>query len=291
MAKKSEEIKKAKDTEVKVVKERVVEKRGHGLIIFFLLIIIAILSVYICYEKGLLEVKPKEKSVSKTKVVEKQKEKDVEEEQIEVLEVVSNDVTHLFNTLTTGVGEYCGIWNYFQEEKVTTSDIPNELATSIALNALYENGIAIDRKGTTFTKKQLNSQIKEIFGQDYEYENEDIDICPTYTYDEENETYTTNEGKCKNTCTIPNKAKIVKAYKKGNDIEIYARVLFAEKNESFPAIYYKDFNKTSPLETEKSKVIDYNIDDETYAKGSLYKLTFTNENGNYIFVSSEFVPN
>ena len=67
MAKKSEEIKKAKDAEVKVVKERVIEKRGHGLIIFFLLIIIAILSVYICYEKGLLEVKPKEKSESSRK--------------------------------------------------------------------------------------------------------------------------------------------------------------------------------------------------------------------------------
>ena len=45
MAKKSEEIKKEKDAEVKVVNERVVEKRGHGLIIFFLLDFYYILSL------------------------------------------------------------------------------------------------------------------------------------------------------------------------------------------------------------------------------------------------------
>ncbi len=298
MARKSETTKKSnnqkskEEPKVEVIKEKVIEKKkSSGMVIFLLLVIIAILGVYICYQEGLLEIKPEEKVVNKTENKKEEVEKQEPVEEIEVLEVVDNDVRHLFETLTTGLGEYCGIWNYFTEEKVTPQDIPNNLATSIALNSLYKNGIAIDRKGTTFTDTQLNSKIKEIFGSNYEYENEDIDICPTYTYDEENHTYTTGDKTCSGICTVPNKAKIVKAYKKGDTIEIYVRVLFSNVGEQIPTTYYKDFNKTEPIEVEKTSPLDYNISDETYKEGSLYKMTFTSEQGNYIFTSSEAVTN
>ncbi len=261
-------------------------KKGcSGIIIFILLIIIVILSLYICYEKGLLGTK-EEKNVVTVKQKTK-KEKTNSKEDWEVLEVVSNDVTHLFSTLTTGKGIPCGIWDYFTDEEVTSEDISNTLASSIALNSLYNNGIAIDRKNTTFTSKQLNSEIKKIFGKDYEYENENIDLCPTYEYDSENKIYTVGKEKCINTCNTPNQAKIVKAYKTSDELIIYVRVLFTNLNEEIPTIFYKDFNKTEPLEMENLKTNNYYISDDLYEKGALYKMTFTLEDGNYIFVSSQ----
>ena len=76
-------------------------------------------------------------------------------------------------------------------------------------------------------------------------------------------------------------------YKKGNNIELYVRVLFTSLGDTVPTVYYKDVNKTQPLEVDKANVVDYNISDETYALGSLYKMTFTLENGHYIFSSSK----
>ncbi len=290
--KKKEETKKTKEPKVEVVREKIIEKKKSSkMVIFLLLVIIAILGVYICYKEGLLDVKPEEKVVNKTENKEEKVEKEEPVEEIEVLEVVSNDVKHLYETLTTGLGEYCGVWNYFTEKKVTAADIPNNLATAIALNSLYKNGIAIDRTGTTFTSDQLNAKIKEIFGQNYNYENTNIDICPTYTYNEETHIYTTGNGICSGACPTPNKAKIVKAYKQNDKLEIYVRVLFSNLTEQVPNIYYKDFNKTQPIEVNKTSPVEYQIDDDTFKEGSLYKMTFTNEFGNYIFTSSEAVTN
>lgn len=264
------------------------KSNSHGLIIFFLLLIAICLGLYICYYKGLLDIKP-ENSITTTQ--NRTKAKNKEEKKIEILEVTSNDVRHLFNTITSGLGESCGIWNYFTDVKVTSSDISNELASAIALKSLYNNGIAIDRKSTVFTENQLDTEIKKIFGSSYEYTHKDIDICPGYTYDSNTKTYTPGSGECGGVCNVPNVAKIVKAYKEKNDIVIYVRVLFSDLNNSVPTVFYKDVNKTRPVSTEQAKATNYNISDETFAEGSLYKMAFTLENGNYVFKYSEPTTN
>lgn len=299
MAKKKEnedQIKETKSTKAKETKTKEVKKepevvivnknKGHGLLIFLLLLIIIALALYICYDKGLIGEKDSE-IISTVKNDDKDESEVKETEKTEVLEVVSNDVKHLFNTLTSGTGQYCGIWNYFSDKKVTTEDISNDLAASIVLNSLYNNGMAINRKATVFTKDQMDAEMRKIFGKDYQYTHKDIDICPSYKYDEKEQTYTVGDGQCSGACGAPNKAKIVKALKKNDKIEIYVRVLFSSLNDSVSTVYYKDVNKTQPINVEKAGVVDYYISDETYAEGSLYKMTFNLEDGNYIFAYSE----
>lgn len=278
---KKEETK--KDQDIVIVNKT----KSHGLLIFFLLFIILGLVLYICYDKGLIGENVED--IIKTVETNDEEKTSTEEEknEAEVLEVVSNDVRHLFNTLTTGTGQYCGVWNYFTDKKVTASDISNDLASAIVLNSLYNNGMAINRKATIFTKNQMATEIRKIFGKDYSYEHKDIDICPSYKYDTTTETYTVGDGQCNGACGAPNKAKIVKAIKENDNIEIYVRVLFSSLNDSVSTVYYKDVNKTQPVSVEKAGVVDYSISDETFSEGSLYKMIFTLEDGNYIFTSSE----
>ena len=100
---------------------------------------------------------------------------------------------------------------------------------------------------------------------------------------------------CGGTCGPRDYVKIVKATKTDSKIELNIRVLFRGDEEfknaggySYPK-YYKDSKKTIEVDLTR----DYeNIPLETsenYQKGSLYKMIFTNEDGNYVFTSSELV--
>ena len=86
-----------------------------------------------------------------------------------------------------------------------------------------------------------------------------------------------------------NLKKVVRALKNDQTIELYVRVLFAGGVDTTD--YYKDYNKTQKvegLEMDSNNLFPIESDNNV-AKGSLYKLTFENEDGNYVFVSSELV--
>lgn len=255
-------------------------KKGVGLLIIIgaLLIVVMGLGGYILYDK-----------FGETKETENTEEKKEEkkEEKVENLEVTSKEVTDLFDSITHGVTEYCGVDNYFVDKKVTINDIENGLASSIVLYNLYQSGVKYG-EGTTITKKQVEDTIIKLFGKNYKYTYGNIRNCPSYTYDAEKEVFTAGPSGCGGTCGPHNMKKVVKATKSDSKIELYVRMLFIGEYTNDQQIkYYSDYKKTKEANLEKDKDgIPYETD-ANYQKGSLYKMTFTKEDNNYVFTSSE----
>lgn len=260
-------------------------KKGAGFIIIISALVVIILGLggYILYDK-VFATKNSTDQVEETK-----KEEEKKEEKVENLEVTSKEVTDLFDSITHGVTEYCGVDNYFADKKVTTNDIDNGLASSIVLYNLYQSGVKYG-EGTTITKKQVEDSITKLFGKNYKYTYGNIRNCPSYTYDVEKEVFTAGPSGCGGTCGPHNMKKVVKATKSDSKIELYVRILFIGEYTNDQKIkYYSDYKKTKEADLEKDKDgIPYETD-ANYQKGSLYKMTFTKEDNNYVFTSSELV--
>lgn len=251
---------------------------GFLIIIVALLVVIFGLGGYIMYDKFFNDNESNETTEKKEKK---------KEEKEEALDVTSKEVTDLIDSITRGNSEYCGVYNYFTDKKVTVNDIDNGLASSIMLYNLHQSGVKFD-EGSTFTKKQVEDIIVKLFGKNYKYTYGNIRNCPSFTYDEAKEIYTAGPSGCGGTCGPHNMRKVVKATKSDSKIELYVRMLFIGEYTNDQQIkYYSDYKKIKEADLEKDNDgIPYETD-ANYQKGSLYKMTFTKEDNNYVFTSSE----
>lgn len=250
---------------------------GFLIIVVALLVVIIGLGGYVLYDKILSED-------SKISTEEKVKKEEKKEEKEVALDVTSKEVTDLFNSITSGWNKYCGVDNYFADKKVTVDDIDNDLASSIMLYNLIESGVK-HAEGSTFTKKQVEDIIVKLFGKKYKYTYKTINSCPSFTYDEAKELYTAGPSGCGGICGPHNMKKVVKATKTDSKIELYVRVLFVGSGENIK--YYNDYKTTKEVSVETNENGFALENDANYQKGSLYKMTFTKEDNNYVFTSSE----
>lgn len=269
-------------------------RKNKNLIMLVVILILALIMTtgYIIYDKLIVEGETEEKNddnkVNTTK-------EDIPEKLIEV-DVNSTEIQNLFSNISHGLNSYCGVNYYYQDKKILASDLSNDLVFDIVLSQLYN-----DRKtqgelypfsqiGDGFTANELDAKIKSTFGKNYSFTHRTINSCPVFEYDSVNQKYVINSSPgCGGTCGAANLKKIVKALKNNQTIELYVRVLFAGGVDSID--YYKDYNKTQKvegLEMDSNNLFPIESDNNV-AKGSLYKLTFENEDGNYVFVSSELV--
>lgn len=214
---------------------------------------------------------------------------------VENLDVTDSQVSNLIATLSRANTYYCGVWDYYTAGKYTTSDISNDLAFAITMSNLYADGVKLD-EGTEVSKEQFSKKLASIFGKDYEYEYVDRRGCPSYTYDSSKEAYIQGIAACGGTCGPTNMKRIVKAIKTDSTMEIYVRVLFIDDYTNAIKVngqeflkYYKDAAKSQELDLDRDYENFPYETDSNYNKGSLYKFTFNNEDGNYVFVSSELV--
>lgn len=151
------------------------------------------------------------------------------------------------------------------------------------MNVYDTNSQNMDNRGKNFTEDQLNEKIKEIFGKNYKFEHKNYPSCPAWNYNAINKTYEYSGDGCGGSCGQISLRQVVKAIKTDNTIETYVRVLFVNVDK-----YYKDYNKTIEV-TDLEKAGDGTVKESAnnLAKGSLYKVIFTNEDGHYVFTSSE----
>lgn len=207
-------------------------------------------------------------------------------EQSVALDVTSDEVTNLFKSLDRGLGMYCGNFLYFTDKKFDASQFTNVEVYQIAV---YNMGVyALDGNGQNFTAAQLDEKIHAIFGAGYQFTHQSYRTCPLWNYNSGTQTYEYQGAECGGTCGPISLKKVVKATKTGSTIEAYVRVVFSPKQTDINLVYYKDYQRTIPLNGLELDAQNYAIESDTnIAKGSLYKVTFTNENGNYVFVSSE----
>ena len=269
-------------------------KKNKGLIMLVVILVLALIMTtgYIVYDKfiagGEVEEKNDDNKVNTIK-------EDISEQLVDV-DVNSTEIQDLFSNISHGLNSYCGINYYYQDKKIFAGDLSNDLVFDIVLLQLYNDRKAqgelypFSQIGDGFTVNELDEKITSTFGKNYSFTHRTINSCPVFEYDSVNQKYVINSSPgCGGTCGAMNLKKVVRALKNDQTIELYVRVLFAGGVDTTD--YYKDYNKTQKVEgLEMDSNNFFPIEsDNNVAKGSLYKLTFENEDGNYVFVSSELV--
>ncbi len=269
-------------------------KKNKGLIMLVVILVLALIMTtgYIVYDKfiagGEVEEKNDDNKVNTIK-------EDISEQLVDV-DVNSTEIQDLFSNISHGLNSYCGINYYYQDKKIFAGDLSNDLVFDIILSQLYNDRKAqgelypFSQIGDGFTVNELDEKITSTFGKNYSFTHRTINSCPVFEYDSVNQKYVINSSPgCGGTCGAMNLKKVVRALKNDQTIELYVRVLFAGGVDTTD--YYKDYNKTQKVEgLEMDSNNFFPIEsDNNVAKGSLYKLTFENEDGNYVFVSSELV--
>lgn len=251
-----------------------------NILIVVLLCFVVGLSGYVMYDKMLLN-----KSNQDVKKENKdQEKKNEQEEEVITLSVSDPMIVELYQTLKTGI-DPCGIWNYFTKTKVEPGNITNNLAVSIAVNQLSKKGIINKNNsgGNQFTANQLDAEIDRIFGKNYTFQHANFF---NFAYNANTGIYQETQVGFGGSCGVSNLDKIVKAEKQGNTLTIYSRVLFHIEGTD-ATNFYKDYDKTQVVTLDRDANGYVVNSDSNYAKGSLYKMNFILEDGNYIFVSCE----
>lgn len=249
-------------------------------------------SGYIVYDKFIAKEEVEEENKDNK---EEDSTEDGREKLVEV-DVNSVEIQTLFTNISTSFASYCEVSNYYQDKKVLVSDLPNDLVFDIVLSQIYREKQSQGEKypfsqiGDAFTVSELETKIRSTFGKNYSFMHRTINSCPVFEYDSVNQKYVINTPPaCGGASGPKNLKKVVRALRSDQTLELYVRVLFVDGTNAID--YYKAYNKTQKVEGLE---IDPNTaepleNDNNFAKGSLYKLIFNNEDGSYVFVSSELV--
>lgn len=264
------------------------EKKKNGNIIIIVLLVIVILGLggYIVYDKVLNK---EEKNI----VVDKKDKAEVKEEKVESLDIYDDLVRGLVGKITRAMG-VCSDFRevYLKDSVFTANDFSNEKAYLLACGSMFEEIRGDVNTGSgykDFSAERLDKAIKAIFGNDYKFEHKSYESFPAWKYDVNSKTYKAQEATAGGCTSGPysNIIKNSKALKIGDRIEIYQRVIFVNTSNGKG---YSDSKKTKEI-TNLDRYGEFDAiseeNDENISKGTLYKLTFKEEDGEYVFVSSE----
>jgi len=121
-------------------------------------------------------------------------------------------------------------------------------------------------------------------GKDYKFNPDSMKekkgTCISYYYDKNKKQFVSQETACGGTCGPRTSYIITKAVDTDGVLELDVRVIFAKAGEGTGS-YYSDYNKTNEIGSFE------NYSNTLFEKGKKYKFTFKDEDGHYVFVSSE----
>lgn len=264
------------------------ERKNIGIVVLIVVLIMVILGLctFIMYDKGVFG--SQKGNNPKTNNEEKVNENDNKFIEVSVDDAV---VQKLFYRLIEN--SICGNFQYFKDAKFSVNDISNSDAYYITMRSWNTNF------RNSFSAAELDAQIDKIFGKSYEFKHQTYGIClgfenhtgiQTYEYNASNQMYEyvfIGDG-CGGTCGMYHTTgKIVKAEKNAEELDIYVRVIFGNSEDALCA----DYNCSQKIEVNED-TLGYSAETRSfekldYSKGSLYKMIFKMENGEYVFVSSE----
>lgn len=265
------------------------KKSGSKIIVVLLVLVVLALVGYIVYDKVLGGNNTIDTSVADKKdyVLEKKSE-------VEVLETTDELVTNLIGKITN-VMDCENFRDIFLTDGVFKgTDFSNQQIYSLALRSIYSEVSQDTSAGVQykdFSSERLEKEIASIVGKDYKFTHESYISCPAWDYDANTKSYKAPTGSACGCTTGPyhTMTRTTKAFKNGGKIEIYQRVIFVD---TITGKGYSDSKKTNEITdlVRLGGMYEDAIDDSNdanYTKGALYKLVFEEEDGNYIFVSSE----
>ncbi|MBQ6476971.1 MAG: hypothetical protein IJI43_00855 [Bacilli bacterium] len=207
------------------------------------------------------------------------------ESSIEVIDVTDKAVQTTFSKYVTTISNYCRREKeYFTSTQTTATTLSNEVVYGVVMNKL----VNIDKTGSNISKRTLREEIQKMFGSSYNFEEAKVNTYPAFKYDENSDTYVYDKSGSKFTPSVCDLYKIVKAYRKDDELYIYVRVLFATSTNG-SVHYYSDYEhneEITNLDRNSSGHILGN--DNNFSKGGLYEMKFRADTGNdYTFEYSQ----
>jgi hypothetical protein len=164
------------------------------------------------------------------------------------------------------------------DRRVTANDISSRRAYAIVeANSYYYS----DRESIPLTEYMREAE--KYLGTSYKFDPEEItnmdEYCPQFEYQKDNQKFVRRAQACSNKCgNSKSYYKIVDVKKEKKNIVFVVKVLFADRDGKR---YYSDYDKTKFVTEDRASF------ETTVGQGGEYKFTFKEENGNYIFASSE----
>ena len=218
-----------------------------------------------------VDIKSGETTTSKT---EKNDNAVAPKEEIKVYDAYDDVVITNLEKFMSAETYYCGTAHiYFTNSKITAANIPNDLAYNTISGKYFQDQ-------STISSEQIKKDVQDIFGKDYNYQGTDEIAagkqCSSHYYDAATNSYPFQQTECGGTCgpTAPIYV-VTKATEDGNLLVLDLRVVFRDDEYN----YYSDPAKTIKINA---------FNDITALKnGSKYRFTLKQEDGNYVFVSSE----
>ena len=249
------------------------QKGGVGTAILIVILFLALIGLvgYILYTKG---------------VTNKDKPATNNSNQTINLSIDDEKVINSYGVITSSYFDQVES-EYFVGKSITAKDVPNYVAYVVAAtDILKDKNMGVLDDGASFTVEELNKKVDELYGTDYELPIQHYG-CPIYDYNESTQTFTKSELGCgfeaKENVLFD---QVVMAEEKNNELNVYVRVLYGTFNfEKNTTTYFSDYGKTNTI----GEFYDNNLSLSDIAKGSLYKLTFTEKEGTFQFKSSELV--
>ena len=251
------------------------QKGGVGTAILIVILFLALIGLvgYILYTKG---------------VTNKDKPATNNSNQTINLSIDDEKVINSYGVITSSYFDQVES-EYFVGKSITAKDVPNYVAYVVAAtDILKDKNMGVLDNGASFTVEELNKKIDELYGTDYELPIQHYG-CPIYDYNESTQTFTKSELGCgfeaKENVLFD---QVVMAEEKNNELNVYVRVLYGTFNfEKNTTTYFSDYGKTNAI----GEFYDNNLSLSNIAKGSLYKLTFTEKEGTFQFKSFIIVIN
>ena len=250
------------------------KKSNAGLIIFICILLLACgsMGTFIFMNKDKLFVK---ENTDVTADNNKKDKADSEAKEVKVYEITDQKISNLIDQLIIGNMSCDTLEQFANDRKVVASDVSADRAYDIAVFNKNSN------ISGTISLEELTKIIQKYLGKDYNFEVDKLrqtkGTCISHYYDSASKTVIPQETACGGTCGPHTSYKIVKAVDTDGVLEIDIKVLFVDKNITG---FYSDYNKTQ-------LVSGFNNNELEYEKGTTYKFIFKEEDGNYVFVSSE----
>jgi len=209
---------------------------------------------------------------------------------VDFLDVTDPLVQETSSKVENALSRYCGVWDEYTDGIFSANDFDKTLVFEMGMREAYKSANKQFKEGIEISKNDFYSALRRLFGKDFADKFDgykDYNGCPSFKYDATKEVFTQQPSACGGTCGPHNVKKIVKAIKSDNSLIIYQRVVFLGENFK----YFKDSKLTNEINSQLSLDNDGFIinTDSNYNKGSLYKLTFNYEDGNYVFATSEYL--
>ena len=246
------------------------EKKSHPIYVTILIIILMLVFTCMGYFIG---ASTNEKKIINSDNAENKMDNSKKENSndSQCMNTVSQDIEGLFNKIikSTACNQYYG---YFTDKKVTVKDLSKEDKAMIVFRNLLD-----ESNKDTYSKAEVEEMYRILFGKnvtiELDFTDDRVPGCPIYNYDSAKEEFVHSNLGCG--CThggTYTTGQVVKAIKNSSGIELTVSMVFADGHD-----YYSDYAKTKVINS-----YNFALPNDAYQQGSMYKVVFTLEDGNYV---------